>query len=540
MKILSLSIGHDASYCILQDGEILSYNSEERFSRRKHDEHLECVLNYLIEEGDINFDTVCIYHYDDIGHRQYITHLIEVLNDNFNFGSLKVDCTEHHLLHAYGAFYHSGFEEAICIPIDSAGAYNNTLLPGSSLNCQESESIFYFQKNKQPEILHKKYIQKEFESFSGKYVRQYFNDPDNSRVSMGLPSDTECPECVEKDFGTYKVVADRLPSIGILFDDCERKHNLQWCSAGKLMGLAQYKGNEQELEQPWSDIFDDAYKTQQNAHKASKELIEKALRLKDSKNIVISGGVGLNCVLNYQHLEDFSDRNIYLDPICFDAGISIGGAYKEYLSLPEHFCKKDIPELKTVYLGQESEYNLNGFVDATYEDVVDILLQQNVVALFQGKSEAGQRSLGNRTLLFDPRNKNGKDIVNTIKKREAFRPFAGTILKEHVHEWFDLRGMDESPYMMYAADVLKDDIPAVTHIDKTCRLQTVTKDQNLHFYNIIDCFYQKTNVPVLLNTSFNLAGDPLVQSFDDAIHTMNNSAIKYLYLPEVGKILRKD
>ena len=148
------------------------------------------------------------------------------------------------------------------------------------------------------------------------------------------------------------------------------------------MGLAQYKGNEQELEQPWSDIFDDAYKTQQNAHKASKELIEKALRLKDSKNIVISGGVGLNCVINYQHLEDFSDRNIYLDPICFDAGISIGGAYKEYLSLPEHFCKKDIPELKTVYLGQESEYNLNGFVDATYEDVVDILLQQNVVALF--------------------------------------------------------------------------------------------------------------------------------------------------------------
>ena len=229
-----------------------------------------------------------------------------------------------------------------------------------------------------------------------------------------------------------------------------------------------------------------------------------------------------------------------MDPICFDAGISIGGAYKEYLSLPEHFCKKDIPELKTVYLGQESEYNLNGFVDATYEDVVDILLQQNVVALFQGKSEAGQRSLGNRTLLFDPRNKNGKDIVNTIKKREAFRPFAGTILKDHVHEWFDLRGMDESPYMMYAADVLKDDIPAVTHIDKTCRLQTVTKEQNLHFYNIIDCFYQKTNVPVLLNTSFNLAGDPLVQSFDDAIHTMNNSAIKYLYLPEVGKILRKD
>ena len=89
MKILSLSIGHDASYCILQDGEILSYNSEERFSRRKHDEHLECVLNYLIEEGDINFDTVCIYHYDDIGHRQYITHLIEVLNDNFNFWKSK-------------------------------------------------------------------------------------------------------------------------------------------------------------------------------------------------------------------------------------------------------------------------------------------------------------------------------------------------------------------------------------------------------------------------------------------------------------------
>ena len=154
-------------------------------------------------------------------------------------------------------------------------------------------------------------------------------------------------------------------------------------------------------------------------------------------------------------------------------------------------------------------------------------------------SKVDQR-LGNRSILFDPRFKDGKDFVNRVKHREYFRPFAGTILKEHVHEWFDLRGMDESPTMMYAVNCqsgVEEKIPSIIHVDGTCRIQTVTKDQNKHYYDLINEFYKETNVPILFNTSFNLGGDPLVETLQDALETLAKSEIEYLYLPEYGKLI---
>jgi carbamoyltransferase len=165
---------------------------------------------------------------------------------------------------------------------------------------------------------------------------------------------------------------------------------------------------------------------------------------------------------------------------------------------------------------------------------VEQILNQQIVAIFQNSSEYGPRGLGNRSLLFDPRNKNGKDIVNKIKKREWFRPFAGTVLLEHARDWFDMGTIKESPYMSYAIPVKEEKkslIPAITHVDGTCRVQTVTKEQNKIFYEIIKLFYERTNVPILFNTSFNLAGDPLVETKQDAINTLNNSDINYLYMP---------
>jgi carbamoyltransferase len=176
----------------------------------------------------------------------------------------------------------------------------------------------------------------------------------------------------------------------------------------------------------------------------------------------------------------------------------------------------------------------------TYSDVIDLIMEQNIVAIFQGKSEAGPRALGNRSILFDPRNPKGRDIVNTVKKREFFRPFAASVILEHVHEWFDMKGVMESPFMMYAVDALPrvlDRIPAVLHVDMTCRLQTVTKEQNPHYYALISEFNNRTGVPMLLNTSFNLAGDPLVETVDDAIDTLARSEIEYLYLPEKSELI---
>ena len=166
---------------------------------------------------------------------------------------------------------------------------------------------------------------------------------------------------------------------------------------------------------------------------------------------------------------------------------------------------------------------------------IEIILNQEILAIFQGKSEMGPRALGNRSLLFDPRNKDGKTIVNKVKKREWYRPFAGSVLLEHAHEWFEMGTIKESPYMSFAIPVKenkKELIPSITHVDGTCRIQTITEKQNKNFYNLIKSFYEKTQVPILFNTSFNLAGEPLVETKEDALSTMARSDLNYLYIPK--------
>ena len=178
--------------------------------------------------------------------------------------------------------------------------------------------------------------------------------------------------------------------------------------------------------------------------------------------------------------------------------------------------------------------------DATYKDVVKLLREKNIVTMFQGRSENGPRALGNRSVLFDPTFKDGKDFVNEVKRREYFRPFAGSILEDDVHDWFDLRGMKNSPHMMYAVNCqpgVEEKIPSIIHEDHTCRIQTVTAEQNEHYYNLIKAFKDETGVPILFNTSFNLGGEPLVETLDDALWTLQNSDIEYLFLPEYGKLV---
>jgi hypothetical protein len=306
------------------------------------------------------------------------------------------------------------------------------------------------------------------------------------------------------------------------------------------MGLAQYKNHKNKLQYPyntqeWKQRVNDAYDLQQETQSHVLNLIKKYTEETGIRNVVISGGYGLNCVANYHYLKNLKNINLYIDPVCFDAGISIGTAY--YHSL------QSIQPLQNVYIGhQETSYDLKNLQTqkVSYEDIVNLILQKNIVALFQGKSEAGQRALGNRSLLFDPRVMNGKDIVNQIKKRENFRPFAGSILQEEASKWFDMLSLKESPYMQYAVNAYEnaiEQVPAIIHADNTCRIQTVTEEQNPHFYNLISCFFEKTGVPMLLNTSFNLGGEPLVETFNHAVYTLKNSMIEYLYLPEIETLV---
>ena len=294
-----------------------------------------------------------------------------------------------------------------------------------------------------------------------------------------------------------------------------------------------------------------AWRVQNDTQEQVLALIRKAVRNSGNRNVVLSGGYALNCMANYWYLDQLKEEgiNLYVEPVSNDGGTALGAAL-----LWHHRITNDVrirERITDLYTGPEYNYT-NEYItdmvesydaevkDATHEDIIKLVIDKNIVALFQGRSEAGPRALGNRTLLYDPRDPNGKDHVNTLKKREFFRPFAGSILKEHVHEWFDLRGMDETPFMMYAVNCqpgIEEKIPAIIHVDKTCRIQTVTEEQNKNYYDIIQEFYKQTGCPIIFNTSFNLGGEPLVETLEDAIKTLDSSRLEYLYLPEYGKLI---
>jgi carbamoyltransferase len=295
---------------------------------------------------------------------------------------------------------------------------------------------------------------------------------------------------------------------------------------------------------------DMAYAVQTQTQEEVLKLIKKTAELTGHKRVVISGGYGLNCVANYWYLDKLKDDGIeiYVEPISNDAGTAMGAALLFWHST---YNDSTVRANDTLYLGPVNNYtedditnksNLPGvtLTDATYKDVVALLRSKNIVTIFQGRSENGPRALGNRSVLFDPTFEDGKDFVNMVKRREYFRPFAGSILEEHVHEWFDLKGMQNSPFMMYAVDCqpgVAEKIPSIIHVDGTCRIQTVTEKQNFHYYNLIKEYYAQTGVPILFNTSFNLGGEPLVETLEDAIWTLQNSDIEYLFLPEFNKLI---
>jgi len=170
------------------------------------------------------------------------------------------------------------------------------------------------------------------------------------------------------------------------------------------------------------------------------------------------------------------------------------------------------------------------------EKILDLIIKDSqIVAIFQGAGEWGPRALGNRSILFDPTNLEAKQIVNSVKKRENYRPFAGSVMLEHAHDWFHMLQLKDSPWMSFAIkakDIAYEKIPTLVHADGTCRIQTVTEEQNKNYYNLIKGFYERTGVPIIFNTSFNLGGEALVETIEDAIDTCNRSEINYLYVPE--------
>ena len=553
--IVSVARGHNGSTTLLVDGEVVFYLEEERLSRNKYDGSPLMGLMKVFEYVDhIDHLVVCHTHragpqLDWLGTDMYEGWVRKLSRKKFEFQTHFIDVI-HHEMHAACGFYNSGFETAACVIADGAGSF---------LQIEEVPDTVY-----------------EFEtifnaSYPGEFDTVYKHV--GTRAAIGFNQSDE------------NIFVTEYPGLTKMYEAVTQYNGFSAIEAGKLMGLAPYGKPNDDLppffrngwgnrdliiptypnaaqinvsrfdilkedvmmHEPnkYTDIQKDlAYKIQEETSDKMVELIRKAHELTGEKNIVVCGGYGLNCVANYKYLREFPDLNIYCEPISHDGGTSIGGAKYIYNKL-EETTKPNKQE--SVYYGPQYdptgyEADLQGLevTDTSYDDVAKLIREGTIVTIYQGRSEGGPRALGNRSILFDPTIKDGKDHVNAVKNREWFRPFACSIKAENVHEWFDLAGREETPHMMYAVECLEGVekiISSVIHVDNTCRIQTVTQEQNEHYYNLISAFEKLSEVPILFNTSFNLGGDPLVETIEDAIDTLKNSDIEWMYLPEIQKLV---
>ena len=561
-SILAINPGHNGSAALVVDGEVVYYSEEERLSRMKYDGNpframLHVLVNHVVDELVIGGTTNQLSQLPWTGEDAY-TALARKFNPNIKITKMG---HLHHFGHAASAFYGSGFDTAVAVIVDGAGSFHQEQVNEQfTVGGFETETVYQCSYPHEFNAVYKRYA-----DGNAAYYDNGIQEFDNSVTITKA----------------YEAVSDYL--------------GFGYIEAGKTMGLAPYgsydenipeffingKGNKNlliprypaganidENRNPYLKRFTEpkewhndfnlvrdvdknlAYHVQSAVEQQMYDLIQKAVDITGETNVVISGGFGLNCVANYKFVKRFPNLKFYIDPIAHDGGTAIGLARYAWF---QHSQETTPAPLSTVYLSAPPDYNqltlieqqkLNAeILDATPADIAQLIEQGNIVSLFQGRAEGGPRALGNRSILFDPRRSDGKDFVNQVKRREWFRPFAGSCLEEHADEWFDMAGMDSSPFMMYAVDVRADkvaQIPAVTHVDNTCRVQTVNATQNSHYYNLIQEFHKLTGVPLLFNTSFNLGGQPLVETIIDALITLFNSDINYLYLPEIGKLVKKN
>lgn len=585
--IAGITRGHNAGVCLLKDGEIIFSIEEERLTRHKYDGGPMATMIKILEYTPA-LDYLVIAHTTPKGTAGRVDFSGEDmwtgLARKLNLIRRKEDLAEHpqvidfsmfhHKLHAACAFYRSGFEKAVAVVVDGAGTYIDLNFSGERVTGWETETIFSCEYPEDIKTLYKHIGIKEAKpggiikrNSSELYGEKGFHEAritDHAGIVKAYEAVTEfCGFSAIEAGKTMGLFPYGKPNSAIppLFDTTgkhpttNRNLIVPRYPNGAVVNEQLYEYLSDRNAQDLSTLDnrrDLAYAVQTQTQEQVLALILKAVEMSGMNNVVLSGGYGLNCVANYYYLNTLKEKgiNLYVEPISNDAGTAMGAAMLMHRALTKD---TEIVDYKhNLYLGPKYNYSIEHieevcamydaeYTDANYDDIVELLRNKNIVAMFQGSSENGPRALGNRSILFDPTFIDGKDFVNQVKRREYFRPFAGSILKEHVHKWFDLRGMEESPSMMYAVNCqegVAEKIPSIIHVDGTCRIQTVTEEQNEHFYKLISAFYKETGIPILFNTSFNLGGDPLVETLLDAVDTIARSDIEYLYLPEYQKLIR--
>jgi carbamoyltransferase len=481
---------------VFNNGRVEEYFLLERITKKKHDYNEEVILelvNTICSRLDIGI--LCISDFNT--HNDIVTTIFEECK-KYNPSIKLMMQSDHHLNHASLAFYNSGFDESLVVVVDGAGSTIKD-------NLVEVESVFLFNKENS-NLVYKNVVEESSFGIGGLYdiaAVLIGNTPNDCGKAMGLSS-----------YG----------SPNKLFQNLLSKRS--W----DITPITKVEPNNYKLH------ADFCYEVQQQTQKVVGDLIENFIEKTGVKKVCISGGYGMNIVANYYYLKRFPEVEFYFEPICNDNGVSIGAAMNSYVELTNQIPN----QIQTTFF-HGSHHDVSPYTCKTtpIKEIADLLNRNKSVAVYTGLAESGQRALGNRSILFNALNRNAKDIVNNIKKREWYRPFACVVLEEDANIYFDMGRIKSSPFMTICFPVREEYvkiIPGITHVDNTCRVQTVsTKDGYL--YELLQEFKKLTGHGILLNTSFNLVGEPLVETPTDAIKTLNNSSLNYLWFEETQQLL---
>jgi len=577
---------HDSAAALIIDGKIIAAAQEERFSRKKHDAKYPFhAVEYVLKESKLNLNQIdhivffekpflkferlletymafaprgfksfslsmSIWLREKLFQKKFLFDKLKQHDENFN-DIKKINFSEHHYSHAASAFYPSPFKDAVVLTLDGVGEWATTTVAIGDKNKLEIIKEIYF-----PHSLGLLYSA--FTYYTG------FKVNSGEYKLMGL---APYGKPIFKD-----LIIDKLLDLK---EDGSFKLNMEYFNYAtgltmtnnkfsKLFGNSVRDAKKDLLKEFHMDI---AASIQAVTEEIVLRLTKSLSKDYNVKNLCLAGGVALNCVVNGKILKEKVFENIWIQPAAGDAGGSLGAAlafWHHELKMPRNDYKD---QMKGSFLGPKFENNSIEdklkYLKANYKklnssEIISTtakeLSKEKTVGWFQGRMEFGPRALGGRSILADPRSeKMQKELNLKIKFRESFRPFAPSILREDVKDWFELD--NDSPYMLLVADIKKEkqikmtdkneslfgieklnvkrsNIPAVTHIDYSARIQTVHEKTNPKYYELIKEFKKITNCPVLVNTSFNVRGEPIVCSVEDAFNCFMGTNLDILVIED--------
>ena len=549
---------HDSAAAILDDGFVVAAVEEERFSRKKFDDDFpELAIEWCLDEAKIKpsqIDSIAFYDKPVLKFERLLDNYIAVaprglysfldvmpkwlhkrlwikneIKKSLNGFTGDIIFPEHHMSHAAHAFFTSPFNEAAILTVDGVGEWSTT-----SFGSAKNNSIELTDTIQWPHSIGMFYSA--FTYFLGFKV----NEGEYKLMGLSAYGKPKFHDIILENLIDVKndgSISLNMKYFAFTYDKVMTNEKF-----AELFGITR-RGSNEKAEQIHFDIASSA---QLVLEEILLKMVEHVYQKTNMKNLCLGGGVALNGVANYRILKEGPFEKLHIPPSPGDAGSAIGCAqYLHYqYKKNKRIIENESERIKNnIYVGPSfSNDEIKSFLDKNnikykyleknelLKQTAKLISEKNIVGWYQGKMEWGPRALGNRSILADPRESNMKDILNEkIKHRESFRPFAPSILEEYATEYFEIN--TNSPYMLLVAPVKKPEtIPAVTHIDGTGRLQTVSKNTNSLYYDLIEEFYKITGVPVIINTSMNVMGEPIVNTPENAFKMLTTTEMDILVL----------